>query len=81
MKKTVILSLALGMGLVSGLAGMDAALACCPHPYYQYYHHWHPSGRFVSYRGCRRIVNQQYCKTDWRGYHHCYMRQYVRWVC
>ncbi|PHQ81412.1 MAG: hypothetical protein COB66_02275 [Coxiella sp. (in: Bacteria)] len=69
---------------IAGVAGLSAMLlapasqAGWRNGYYR--HQWHPAGRSVHYRGCRKIVRQRECRFR-HGYRQCFVRHWSRFVC
>lgn len=73
--KKLVVALA---GLV-GLGGMLLTPVSKADGYYR--HHWHPAGRMVKFRGCRKIIFNRFCRDSYRWGHQCQVDRRVRWVC
>ncbi|MCH9644198.1 MAG: hypothetical protein K0U29_05310 [Gammaproteobacteria bacterium] len=48
---------------------------------WRYRHHWHPAGRMIQFRGCRKIVTQRFCRVNRFDEGRCFVQRRVRFVC
>lgn len=79
MKRISLRKYCLPFALIAGLTTMIMAPASQAGWWYR--HHWHPQGRVVHFRGCKKIVIQRYCRINRWGVRHCYRVRRVHWVC